>query len=68
MLKSIYIVLHIMLILISAFAILILPPKYYTKWYNRKRIINKRHNEIKHYTIWWIFLLIIDILISLIFY
>jgi len=68
MMNDILIVLHIALILISAFVILIFPPKYFIKWYNRKRIFNKRCNSTKIYAIWFIFLLITDVLISLILY
>ena len=65
MITQIYIILHIFLILASAFAILILPPKYFTKWYNRKRFWNKSFNKHYIYAIWWIFLLVVDVIISL---
>lgn len=66
MITTIYFIIQIMITLILS--IVFLPPKYYTKWENRKNIFYKDKNLIRNYFIWFIFVLITNVTISLIFF
>jgi len=68
MITTIYFIVQGMLAIIVSLSIVFLPPKYYTKWENRKNIFIKDKNLTRNCFVWYTFIFILNIIISLNFF